>query len=64
MLYKTTYKGDHDDSDDDPYHITMPFKHSEELHHQILNDLQFESDEDYCMEPEAQDKLNSEMLEK
>jgi len=35
-LYKSTYDGPLEDSDLDPNHITMPFKHSEELHHQIL----------------------------
>lgn len=31
MLYKSTYKGEVD-SDADEYHITMPFKHSEQMH--------------------------------
>jgi len=32
-LFKSTYDGPYEDSDHDPNHITMPFKHSEELHH-------------------------------
>jgi hypothetical protein len=31
-LYKSTYHGEELDSDLDEFHITMPFKHSEELH--------------------------------
>lgn len=29
MLYKSTYAGEDLDSDNDEYHITKPFKHSD-----------------------------------
>ena len=44
----------------------MPFKHSEDVHQEILDisKTEFESDEDYCLEAEAQDKVNAEDLKK
>ena len=36
LLYKSTYNGPCEDSDYDPHHITMPFKHSEQIHREIL----------------------------
>ena len=47
MIYTSTYMGDKADSDQDEYHITMPFDHNKDLHHEILNNPQFDSDEDY-----------------
>ena len=47
LLYKSTYSGREDDSDKDEYHITMPFKHNDEIHHKILREPQFESDESF-----------------
>ena len=33
LLYKSTYSGRENDSDKDEFHITMPFKHNEGIHH-------------------------------
>ena len=33
LLLRSTYIGAGRDSDDDQYHITMPFQHSESVHH-------------------------------
>ena len=33
LLFRSTYIGAGRDSDDDQYHITMPFQHSEHVHH-------------------------------
>ena len=38
LLFRSTYIGAGRDSDDDQYHITMPFQHSEQVHHQILHE--------------------------
>ena len=37
LLYKSTYKGPKEDSDDDEFHLTMPFKHNETFHQEILD---------------------------
>ena len=63
-LYMTTYsdgkgKGRNGmdlDSDDDPYHITMPFKKSDELRRQIFEEPEFESDEEFDPGFEETDK--------
>ena len=59
MQYTSTYQGLAQDSDDDEHHITMPFTHGDDVHHQILYDREFESDESYEMEGEEKDKLLS-----
>ena len=64
MLYKSTFEASDGDSDQDQYHITMPFKHSEELHRKILHEPEFESDEDYRLESDEQNKINAEQLGK
>ena len=64
MLYKSTFEADEGDSDQDEYHITMPFKHSEELHRKILHEPEFESDEDFALESDQQNKINAEQLGK
>ena len=38
--------------------------HSEELHHKILYQPEFESDEEFCLESDQQDKVNAEQLRK
>jgi len=53
-LYKSTYTGEAGDSDDDEFHITMPFKHSDELHQDVLFSTKFESDEDYTLEDDEE----------
>ena len=63
-MYKSTYSGVEEDSDQDRFHITMPFKHSQELHHKILNEPEFESDESFCWNDDEQDKINAGQLEK
>ena len=50
------------DSDEDPYHITMPFRKSDELRRKIFEDPQFESDEEFEPGFEEQDKVNAENL--
>ena len=35
------------DSDEDPYHITMPFRRSDEMRKRMFEDPVFESDEEY-----------------
>ena len=55
--YKTTYSAGEDrkkrtngaepDSDEDPYHITMPFRRSDEMRKKMFEDPIFESDEEY-----------------
>ncbi len=62
MLYKSTYSGPCEDSDHDPHHITMPFKHSEQLHREILQGEQFETDESFELEREEEDKMNGECI--
>ena len=42
----------------------MPFKHSDELHHQVLNSTEFETDESYEMESEEEDRFNAECIGK
>lgn len=59
MLYKTTYKGEEVDSDAEEYHITMPFKHNEEIMREIHDGKSFESDESFQMEPEELDRTNA-----
>ena len=54
-LFTSTYNGEEADSDFDDCHITMPFKHSEELHNKVLFEPEFESDEEYELEAEEQD---------
>ena len=49
-LFKSTYDGEKQDSDHDEYHITMAFKHSEDLHQEVLFNTKFEPDEHYEME--------------
>ena len=57
LQYTSTYQGPAQNSDDDEYHITMPFAHGEDVHHQILYDRAFESDESYELEIEEKDKI-------
>jgi len=57
LLYTSTYDGPDSDSDKDDCHITMPFRHGEDVHHKILHETEFESDESYEMESEEEDKL-------
>lgn len=61
--YKTTYSmtggaaedrkkrtnggGAEADSDEDPFHITMPFRRSDEIRKKMFEDPIFESDEEY-----------------
>ena len=40
----------------------MPFTHGDDVHHQILYDREFESDESYQMESEEEDKLISSQI--
>ena len=47
MLYKSTYKGEEADSDAEEFHITMPFKHSEDCMREIHEGKAFESDESF-----------------
>lgn len=69
-LYKSTYKegkgkgknGGDLDSDRDPYHITMPFRHSDELRRQIFEHPEFESDEEFEIEAEEKDKENARLV--
>ena len=42
----------------------MPFQHSEELHHKILYQPEFESDEEYFPESDELNKINAEQLSK
>jgi len=49
-IYESTYNGNEVDSDRDEFHITMPFNHSEEIHRQILEKPEFESDESFQLE--------------
>ena len=45
-LYKSSFAGE--DSDQDEFHITKPFEYSPDLHHQVLYNPVFESDESFC----------------
>ena len=62
MMYTSTYKGHEDDSDADELHITMPFKHNEEVSKAIHCGENFESDESFTMEPEEADRENAAAL--
>ena len=44
---RSTYFGPKNDSDDDEFHITMPFKWDEDRHLDILDSLKFEPDEEF-----------------
>ena len=50
------------DSDEDPYHITMPFKRSDEMRKKIFEEPEFETDEDEELDLEQYDKQNAEKL--
>ena len=66
VLYTSTYKklnkNDPQDSDRDPCHITMPFRQSDAIRKQIFEEPVFETDEEYEVEPEEQDKENASKL--
>lgn len=70
-LYMSTYSlgrgmgkyGEDLDSDQDPYHITMPFRHSDELRRKIFDQPEFESDEEREQEAEEKDKENARLIE-
>jgi len=64
MLYKSTYSGEDPDSDHDEFHITKPFKHSDKLHHEILHNTAFESDESHQMEDDEKDEFLATCLTK
>ena len=61
-LYKSTYHGEELDSDLDEFHITMPFKHSDELHQDVLYNTKFESDESFELEDKEKDKFLTSVL--
>ena len=44
---RSTYFGPMNDSDEDEYHITMPFKWNEDKPQDIMENLKFELDEEY-----------------
>ena len=56
-LYRSTFEGrdrhgNPIDSDRDQYHITMPFRKSDEIRRKMFEEPEFETDEDYEKEPE------------
>lgn len=51
------------DSDRDPYHITMPFRKSDELRKKIFDSPEFETDEEHEIEFEEQDKENARLVD-
>ena len=50
------------DSDEDPYHITMPFKRSDEMRKKIFEEPDFETDEEPEIDLEQYDKQNAAKL--
>jgi len=61
LLYKSTYSGEND-SDEDALHITKPFEHDQDLHHRILHDQEFESDESFCGDVEDKDERDAKLV--
>ena len=61
---RSTYFGPMNDSDEDEFHITMPFKWNEDRPQDIMASLKFEPDEEYALGEEAKDKQLSAGLRK